>query len=200
MSSTCLSTVIIAIGCRGGKKWDSQLGHGIIMDFDHGKPRLVASTLSSICIQVGAAANWPDGRRITALGVSAFDPSHAHGHDVKRGAVIDMSIGGVVGALPTTTHKLFTSAIYVMLPRTIIARELAPRKAQGLGNQFCLPRDNVGTAGPGRAGASSASPSDDQARKNRLRCCLICPDRPDASRAFGAIPRFYIGTAWSFLC
>ena len=170
------------------------------MDFFYDKPRVAASTLTSICVQVGAAANWPDGIRVTALGVSAFDPKDAHGHDVKRGAVIDMSIGGVVGALPTTTHKLFTSAISVMLSRTIIAREYSPRKAQGLGDQFGLPRDNVGTAGPGRAGASSASPSDDQARENRLHCCLICPDGADASRAFGTIPRFYIGTAWSFLC
>ena len=77
------------------------------MDFDPDKKRETGSSITTCIVQCHAKVNWPDGYRDHTLGRSSFNPGDQTSHDLKRGAVLDMTHGGVPlsSAIALSKHR-----------------------------------------------------------------------------------------------
>jgi hypothetical protein len=68
-----------------------------------------SSQKATWCVQAMAASNWPNGERITTFGVCSFVPAQQQSHDIKRGALIELSLGSKSSTglkqPPNMTHK-----------------------------------------------------------------------------------------------
>jgi hypothetical protein len=45
-----------------------------------------------MAVQTAAGSNWPHGTRVHSLGTQEFKPCYVKGHDVKRGASIELAM------------------------------------------------------------------------------------------------------------
>ena len=83
------------------RAWNLVHGAGVQLAFDT-KMTIPPSRMATICVQMAAAVNWPDGFRTTTLGSCAFKPAQMTGHDIKRGAVIELAYGGAFAVTEIT--------------------------------------------------------------------------------------------------
>jgi hypothetical protein len=67
---------------------------GATASFDATKQKTTTRMLT-VAVQCAAKAVWPDGVRVHALGTQVFLPSFVHGHDVKRGASIELAMSSM---------------------------------------------------------------------------------------------------------
>jgi hypothetical protein len=83
------------------------VGTQVLMDFHPDKKRESGSSITTSIVQIHAKANWPDGYRNHTLGRSSFNPGDQTSHDLKRGAVLDMTHGGVPlsAAIALSKHR-----------------------------------------------------------------------------------------------
>ena len=80
-------------GCSHDLCWPQDIS----MDFEPTSkkfPRIAPSRLVTIALQAAAHSNWPNGTKTTSLGTVPFNPSQVSSHDVKRGALQDLSTSG----------------------------------------------------------------------------------------------------------
>ena len=80
------------------KNWDVVIGDagasGATAGFDDA-PRTKGGRLLTLSVQSAAMGVWPNGVRTHTLGTQTFKPSYVHGHDIKRGAAIELAVSGM---------------------------------------------------------------------------------------------------------
>ena len=108
--STPVSVQIAHLHAKTETTWNATVGTQILMDFDPDKKRERGSSITTSIVQFHAKANWPDGYRNHTLGRSSFNPGDQTSHDLKRGAVLDMTHGGVPlsAAIALSKHRGWT--------------------------------------------------------------------------------------------
>jgi hypothetical protein len=77
------------------KPWNMVVaGNKVSLKFGSDVERKNSAAIATICVQAMGFANWPDGVKYTPFGPCMFSASAYGSHDIKRGALIDLSFSG----------------------------------------------------------------------------------------------------------
>ena len=115
---------------RHGREWNLFVGESVAVDFmatssDH--PRIVASRFLTICVQSAAHTIWRHGFKIDQFGKKEFSWAYVHGHDIKRGVVIDNAASGarVSPIMSPDLSRPLADDLFI-LNRSVQAEQICP--------------------------------------------------------------------------